>query len=91
MLLRLFRIFLHCVPTSASVLPKRLNCEYQSTGDYHRRAKRLGQGTIAGILAKRLGWCLLDSGALYRLLAFAARNHGVDLTNEESSPAGGAS
>ena len=43
-----------------------------------------GKGTIAGILAKRLGWCLLDSGALYRLLAFAARNHGVDLTNEES-------
>ncbi len=36
------------------------------------------------MLAKRLGWCLLDSGALYRLLAFAARNHGVDLTNEES-------
>ena len=41
-----------------------------------------GKGTIAGILAKRLGWCLLDSGALYRLLAFAARNHGVDLTND---------
>ncbi|MGE8311849.1 MAG: (d)CMP kinase, partial [Pseudomonas protegens] len=43
-----------------------------------------GKGTIAGKLAKHLGWCLLDSGALYRLLAFAARNHGVDLTNEES-------
>ena len=43
-----------------------------------------GKGTVAGLLAKRLGWCLLDSGALYRLLAFAARNHGVDLTNEES-------
>ena len=43
-----------------------------------------GKGTIAGILAKRLGWCLLDSGALYRLLAFAARNHGIDMTNEES-------
>lgn len=42
MLLRLFRIFLHCVPKSASVLPKRLNCEYQSTGDNHRRAKRFG-------------------------------------------------
>ncbi|NBA97267.1 (d)CMP kinase [Pseudomonas sp. R5(2019)] len=42
-----------------------------------------GKGTIAGMLAKRLGWSLLDSGALYRLLAFAARNHGVDLTNEE--------
>ena len=43
-----------------------------------------GKGTIAGLLAHRLGWSLLDSGALYRLLAFAARNHGVDLTNEES-------
>lgn len=43
-----------------------------------------GKGTIAGLLAQKLGWCLLDSGALYRLLAFAARNHGVDLTNEEA-------
>ncbi len=43
-----------------------------------------GKGTVAGLLARRLGWCLLDSGALYRLLAFAARNHGVDLTNEEA-------
>ncbi|WP_409279491.1 (d)CMP kinase [Pseudomonas defluvii] len=42
-----------------------------------------GKGTIAGLLSKRLGWNLLDSGALYRLLAFAAGNHGVDLTNEE--------
>ncbi|MGH8352939.1 MAG: (d)CMP kinase [Pseudomonas sp.] len=43
-----------------------------------------GKGTVAGLLAKKLGWSLLDSGALYRLLAFAARNHGVDLTNEEA-------
>lgn len=43
-----------------------------------------GKGTIASLLAKQLGWSLLDSGALYRLLAFAARNHGVDLTNEEA-------
>lgn len=43
-----------------------------------------GKGTVAGILAKRLGWNLLDSGALYRLLAFAAGNHGIDLTNEEA-------
>lgn len=42
-----------------------------------------GKGTVAGLLARRLGWNLLDSGALYRLLAFAASNHGVDLTNEE--------
>ena len=40
-----------------------------------------GKGTVAGILAKRLGWNLLDSGALYRLLAFAAGNHGVALSN----------
>ncbi|AKX58756.1 cytidylate kinase [Thiopseudomonas alkaliphila] len=31
-----------------------------------------GKGTVAGILAKKLGWHLLDSGALYRLLALAA-------------------
>lgn len=43
-----------------------------------------GKGTVAGLLAKQLGWNLLDSGALYRLLAFAAGNHGVDLTNEEA-------
>jgi cytidylate kinase len=43
-----------------------------------------GKGTVAGKLAKRLGWSLLDSGALYRLLAFAAVNHRVDLTNEEA-------
>lgn len=42
-----------------------------------------GKGTVAALLAGRLGWNFLDSGALYRLLAFAARNHGVDLTNEE--------
>ncbi|HLD65031.1 MAG TPA: (d)CMP kinase [Pseudomonas sp.] len=41
-----------------------------------------GKGTIAGLLAEKLGWRLLDSGALYRLLAFAARNHGVALDNE---------
>ena len=43
-----------------------------------------GKGTIAGILAKRLGWNLLDSGALYRLLAYAASNHGVQWDNEAS-------
>ncbi|MFC3609636.1 (d)CMP kinase [Stutzerimonas tarimensis] len=42
-----------------------------------------GKGTLAGLLSRRLGWNFLDSGALYRLLAFAASNHGIDLTNEE--------
>ena len=41
-----------------------------------------GKGTVAGRLANALKWRLLDSGALYRLLAFAAANHGVALDNE---------
>ena len=43
-----------------------------------------GKGTIAALLAKELGWGLLDSGALYRLTALAAMNHGVDFTDEPS-------
>ncbi|WP_341780823.1 (d)CMP kinase [Ectopseudomonas mendocina] len=43
-----------------------------------------GKGTLCALLARQLGWNLLDSGALYRLLAFAAGNHGIDLTNEEA-------
>lgn len=41
-----------------------------------------GKGTIAQMVATTLGWHLLDSGALYRLVALAARNHGVELDNE---------
>jgi cytidylate kinase len=37
------------------------------------------KGTIAALLAEHLGWHLLDSGALYRTLALAARRQGVDL------------
>jgi len=40
-----------------------------------------GKGTIAKLVAERLGWHLLDSGALYRLLALAAINHQVDLND----------
>ncbi len=36
-----------------------------------------GKGTIAALLAQRLSWHLLDSGALYRLLALAARRRGI--------------
>ncbi|MEB0203927.1 (d)CMP kinase [Pseudomonas sp. CCC3.1] len=42
-----------------------------------------GKGTVAGRLAEHLGWKLLDSGALYRLLAFAAGKHSVALDNEQ--------
>ena len=35
-----------------------------------------GKGTIARLLAGRLGWHLLDSGAIYRVLALAALQAG---------------
>jgi CMP/dCMP kinase len=38
-----------------------------------------GKGTISRAVAKRLGWALLDSGALYRLVALAARRGSVSL------------
>lgn len=38
-----------------------------------------GKGTIAALLANRLGWHLLDSGALYRVLAQAALRHALAL------------
>jgi len=43
-----------------------------------------GKGTIAQRAAQALNWHLLDSGALYRLVALAATNHGVALDNESS-------
>jgi len=43
-----------------------------------------GKGTICQLLARELGWELLDSGALYRLVGLAARHHGVELDNEEA-------
>lgn len=40
-----------------------------------------GKGTISQRLAARLGWNLLDSGALYRLTALAGQKAGADLNN----------
>ena len=42
-----------------------------------------GKGTIAHRVAKALGWHLLDSGALYRLVALAAGKAGVSFDDEE--------
>ncbi|HHH39455.1 MAG TPA: (d)CMP kinase [Sedimenticola sp.] len=36
-----------------------------------------GKGTIAALLAERLGWHVLDSGALYRLVGLVAERAGV--------------
>jgi len=41
-----------------------------------------GKGTIARRVAEKLGWRLLDSGALYRLVALAAERRCVDLDDE---------
>ncbi|MYL24424.1 (d)CMP kinase [Halomonas alkaliantarctica] len=41
-----------------------------------------GKGTISGLIAERLDWHLLDSGALYRLTAHAAVKHNVALDDE---------
>jgi cytidylate kinase len=43
-----------------------------------------GKGTISRLLAQRLGWHILDSGALYRLVALAAQKHGIALDDAES-------
>lgn len=43
-----------------------------------------GKGTISYMLAKKLGWHLLDSGAMYRVLALAALQHGISLEDEKS-------
>lgn len=41
-----------------------------------------GKGTLAQMLARHLGWHLLDSGALYRIVGLAAVERGVDLDDE---------
>lgn len=41
-----------------------------------------GKGTISRLIAQRLGWHLLDSGALYRLTALSAAQQGVALDDE---------
>jgi cytidylate kinase len=43
-----------------------------------------GKGTVGQILARRLGWHFLDSGALYRSLGIAAEQTGVDLDNKSA-------
>jgi cytidylate kinase len=41
-----------------------------------------GKGTISQALAEQLGWHHLDSGVLYRLLAYAALQQSLDLSDE---------
>ena len=43
-----------------------------------------GKGTICSHLANWLGWHLLDSGALYRILVVAAEKYKLELNNEST-------
>lgn len=44
----------------------------------------VGKGTISQLLSQHLGWHFLDSGALYRLTALAARRAGVDFNEADA-------
>jgi len=46
-----------------------------------------GKGTVARQVAERLGWHLLDSGALYRLVAYASRQRSIPWTDEPANAA----
>lgn len=43
-----------------------------------------GKGSLCQMLAKQLGWHLLDSGALYRIVGLAAERQGVDFADGEA-------
>ena len=44
-----------------------------------------GKTTIAKFVAKELGYNYLDTGALYRAVAFALRNHGVEAEDSDNA------
>ena len=43
-----------------------------------------GKGTVASLIAERLGWHMLDSGALYRLAAWTVLDRAIDPADIES-------
>jgi cytidylate kinase len=43
-----------------------------------------GKGTISRMVAETLGWHLLDSGALYRAVGYAAGMEGLDLSDADA-------
>ena len=42
-----------------------------------------GKGTVSKIIADQLHFNILDSGAMYRVLAYAALKNGIDLGDED--------
>lgn len=43
-----------------------------------------GKGTVASLVAQHLGWCVLDSGALYRLTALVCIRQNINMENVEA-------
>ncbi|OON40858.1 cytidylate kinase [Izhakiella australiensis] len=43
-----------------------------------------GKGTLCKAMAEALSWHLLDSGAIYRVLALAALHHHIDISVEDA-------
>ena len=43
-----------------------------------------GEGTLSALIAEKLGWHLLDSGAIYRVLAVAAMHHALPVDDESA-------
>ena len=43
-----------------------------------------GKGTISRAVAESLGWHLLDSGAIYRAVGYAAGEEGIDLSDADA-------
>ena len=43
-----------------------------------------GKGTLSSLVAAKLGWHLLDSGALYRIVAVSAQAQAIDLADENT-------
>jgi len=43
-----------------------------------------GKGTICALLSHELGWHLLDSGALYRLVAHGAKQKAIDFNDQQA-------
>ncbi len=43
----------------------------------------VGKGTLSRLLAQKLDYALLDSGAIYRLAALHVLDHGIDINHEQ--------
>ena len=54
------------------------------SGSDHRWPGGSGKGTLSSLVAAKLGWHLLDSGALYRIVAVSAQSQAIDLADENT-------